>query len=71
MRKAIGQDELEQIEDDSYSLLNYRNLPSLATPSQQVEALRRDKGWQEDHQIEVSRRIDRVIKNIEEGGENE
>ena len=57
--------EAHEIGRMSFALLNYEALPKNASVNRQVEALKRDQSWQEDHQAEVSARIDRLIARIE------
>lgn len=58
-------EEAERIGADSYSLLNYSELPRNASRARQVEALKRDQHWQQLHHDEVSRWIDYLIQDIE------
>ena len=60
--------EAKAIGSDSWELLAFSQLRRNASAKSQVEALRRDQKWQELHQIEVSASIDRLIRDIEEGG---
>jgi hypothetical protein len=59
-------EEAKAIGKDSYSLLNFERLPLNASVSKQIEALRADRRWQEDHLVEISGRIDRLIQKLEE-----
>ena len=60
--------EAKAIGDDSWELLNFQQLRRNASVKSQVEALERDRKWQEDHQTEITHRIDRLIRDIVEGG---
>ena len=60
-------DEAYRIGCDSYALKHWNNLPTTASRKRQIDALRADQRWQRDHHDEVSRRIDRLIRSIEDG----
>ncbi len=57
--------EAADIGKGSYSLLNYEQLPKNASAKRQIEALNRDRNWQEDHNNEVTHSIDMLIQDIE------
>lgn len=59
MAKLIG--------GDSFALINFDQLPRSACCEAQIEALEADRKWQEDHQGEVSSRIDSLIWEIGDG----
>ena len=59
----------KRIGDDSYGLINFDSLPNNASIREQIEALREDQKWQEDHMNEISRTIDRLIRDLESGNE--
>ena len=67
MKKAVHIEEAKKIGEDSFDLLSYNQLPKNASIVQQVEALKDDAKWQEDHNQEVQERIDRLVFNIQEG----
>ena len=67
MKQADHIQEAEMIGAESFSLLNYNQLPRNASAARQVDALKRDQHWQQLHHEEVSSRIDRLIYEIEEG----
>jgi hypothetical protein len=52
------------IGDNSYYLMNFHSLPKTATAQEQVDALKNDRRWQEDHTQEVARSIDNLIRDI-------
>ena len=55
--KAIG--------NDSFELLNFAGLSVIASNARQIEALRQDQRWLENHHNEISRRIDNLIQFID------
>ena len=57
--------EAHAIGDDSWSLINFQSLPKSATVAEQVDALKADRKWQENHIQEVARNINNLIKDIE------
>lgn len=63
-QRAIG--IAKEIGDMHFDLLHFNDLPKNASKKKQVEALRRDQRWQEDHQNEMSKHIDHLIDHIEE-----
>jgi len=65
MKLAKHIQEAIDIGKGSYSLLNYEQLPKNVSRKRQVEALNRDRNWQEDHNNEVMRSIDMLIQDIE------
>ena len=67
MKQADHIQEAEMIGAESFSLLNYNQLPRNASAARQVDALKRDQHWQQLHHDEVSSRIDRLIRAIEDG----
>jgi hypothetical protein len=67
MKRAEHVNEAEQIGAESFSLLNYGQLPRNASAVRQADALKRDQHWQQLHHDEVSSRIDRLIRAIEDG----
>jgi len=61
--------EANDIGNNSYQLLNFAQLPKDASAEAQVEALKQDATWQENHASDVMRSIDRLIRKIEESNE--
>ena len=59
--------EAEIIGKNSYELIYYPQLSKRASIKKQVDALEREKHWQENHHIEVMHQIDMLIRDIEEG----
>ena len=57
--------EAQHIGADSYSLINYDQLSMDATVGQQIDALRADNRWQQDHHEEIARAIESLIRDIE------
>ncbi len=55
----------EAIGDDSFELLNFAGLPDNASKVRQMEALKQDQKWLENHHNEISRRIDNLIQFID------
>jgi hypothetical protein len=66
MKLAEHIQEAIDIGKGSYCLLNYEQLPKNASAKRQIEALNRDRNWQEDHNTETTQSIDRLIQKIEE-----
>ena len=58
--------EAATIGKDSYWLMHFEQLPPGASLRRQVDALKADKRWQEQHLGEVTGQINRLIKDIEE-----
>jgi len=54
---------------DSWELNNFQQLRKNASAASQVEALKRDQKWQEDHMGDVSGRIDALVWDIEKGAD--
>ena len=67
MKQKKHIDIADKIGEDSWDLLNFNELKNSSVASVQVTALKVDQKWQEDHQNEISRRIDGLIQEIEEG----
>lgn len=65
MKKLEHRLEAERIGADSWNLLNWSRLPRNANTRRQIEALRRDKKWLEDHINNIGCRIDALIRDIE------
>lgn len=63
--KAKHKKEAETIGADSYELIHFNQLPINATTEQQIEALKKDQNWQNNHIAEISSRIDDLISDIE------
>ncbi len=63
MKMQITKDVAKSIGDDSFELLNFTQLPDTASVQEQVDALRADQMWQEDHHNEISRRIAYLISD--------
>ena len=59
--------EAEEIGKDSCSLLHFMQLPKNANRVKQVEALKADQAWQQSHHEEILRRVDRLIRDVEQG----
>ena len=57
----------KSIGDDSWELLNFTDLPHDASKERQIEALKQDQMWQENHLNMISTRIDNLIDRIESG----
>ena len=57
----------KSIGDSSFELLNFNGLPHNASKERQIEALKQDERWQEEHHNMVSKRIDNLIQRIESG----
>ena len=55
----------EAIGNDSFELLNFVSLSAIASKAKQIEALRQDQKWLENHHNEISRRIDNLIQFID------
>ena len=66
MIKPKYKKEAKNIGDNSFELLNFVRLSSSATAEEQMQALREDQNWQEDHNTEISRQIDHLIDDISE-----
>ena len=54
----------EEIGGAHYALLNFETLKKSASPKAQIDALNNDRVWQQDHQNDMSRRIDQLIEQI-------
>jgi hypothetical protein len=67
MMHQAHRNEAAKIASDSYMLQNWEYLPHNASARRQVEALKADQEWQRKHHDEVSARIDRLIRDIEDG----
>ena len=63
--------EAKNIGDNSFELLNFVQLPDTATAEKQIQALRADQDWQEDHNTEISRRIDYLMSEISEAADTD
>ncbi len=57
--------EATSIGDDSYELQAFMQLKTSASTKKQIEALKSDQRWQQDHLDEVSGRIDRLMHKLE------
>jgi len=64
MIKPQHRAEAEAIGADSWRLLNFSQLPDNASRERQLDALRADKKWQEDHMNEIGRRISALIHDV-------
>ena len=60
--------EAKAIGDASWELMAFSQLPRNASAKRQVEALKQDQKWQEDHIQEIGGAIDCLVNDIEEGG---
>ena len=59
----------KEIGDMHYQLIHFDQLPKTASKEQQLEALRQDQRWQEQHQTEMNRHIDNLMTTIEYGND--
>ncbi len=66
--KQEWKDEIEAIGDDSWELQAATELRSNASKASIVQALKADAKWMEHHMLEVQKRIDALIQEIEYGG---
>jgi hypothetical protein len=57
--------EATKIGNDSYELQAFMQLKVSANRKKQIEALKADQRWQQDHLDEISGRIDRLIYKLE------
>jgi hypothetical protein len=57
--------EAISIGNDSYELQHFMQLKKTASKESQIEALKSDRAWQQDHLDEVQGRIDRLIHKLE------
>ena len=64
MKKDEHIEAAKSIGNDSWELINYSQLPKNASAARQVKALEDDLKWLEDHQIEISSRINYLIDEI-------
>ncbi len=64
MKEAKHIEEAKHISADSWQLLNFMQLRKNASKASQIEALRADQLWQENHNNEIIRSIDRLIEDI-------
>ena len=71
MKRAEHIDEARKIGDDSWCLLHFAQLPPGANARDQVAALHADQVWQRLHHDEISRRIDILIRAIEDGSNDQ
>lgn len=53
-----------EVSREHYQLLNFDSLPMSASPRAQIDALKADQEWQQNHQNVMSRRIDQVIEQV-------
>ena len=65
MKKPEHIKEAKEIGDGHYMLMTYDQLPKNASAERQVVALLEDRKWQENHQLEMSNAIDRLIQKID------
>ena len=70
MKKPKHVKEAKLIGNDSWELINFTQLPKNASRKRQIEALKDDQKWQEDHMIEISSQIDYLIADIDELGKD-
>ncbi len=56
----------EDIGNDSWQLISFMQLPNTATKEEQVNALRSDQTWQQNHIDIISSQIDELISAIED-----
>jgi len=56
----------KEIGADSWGLINFGSLPYNASAAKQVEALRADMRWMQEHMTEIVHRIEHLIRKIED-----
>lgn len=67
MKTRYAKHLAEVIGDNSFSLINFDQLPDSASSNAQIEALRKDQRWQEEQNNETSKKIDYLCSDIEDG----
>ncbi len=65
MKKPEHIETAVDIGNDSWELINFNQLPKNASVKRQVEALRADRNWQQNHMEQTARRIDNLISEID------
>lgn len=66
MKKPEYIKEAKEIGDDSWDLSQFLDLPKNASKKQQIEALKSEAKWMEDHINTIVYRIDQLCLKIED-----